>query len=170
MIPLGLRTGFEWRIDMWIGNTSPGSTPARRILVVAVMVPSCCAEITGVSVAGDDAVHLLELGSLTIWKLCELSVIQLELLRSLVTGLSGGLESEQLGDTSGVLASFGMRSPDFDLLDLFFILLDTGSKDITFGFGTGIGNMSIGSRSTILLSQDNVGEIVVGRVRVEVIM
>ena len=154
---------------MWIGNTSPGSTPARRILVVAVMVPSGCAEMIGVSVAGDDAVNLLELGSLTIWKLCELSVIQLELLRSLVTGLSGGLESEQLGDTSGVLAPLDMRSPDFDLLDLFFILLDTGSNDITFGFGAGIGNMSIGSRSTILLSQDSVGEIVVGRVRVEVI-
>lgn len=96
-------------------------------------------------------------------------MIQLELLRSLAAGLSGGLESEQLGDTSSVFVPLDAWSPDFDFLDLFFPRLDIGSRDMTFGFGVGIGNISIGSRSTILLSQDNVGEMVVGRVRVEVI-
>lgn len=96
--------------------------------------------------------------------------MQLELLRTLVTGLSGGLESEQLGDTSTVFVPFDVRSPDFDFPDLVLILLEIGSNDITFGFGTGMGAISMGSRRTILLSQDNVGEMVVGRVRVEVIM
>jgi hypothetical protein len=45
-----------------------------------------------------------------------------------------------------------------------------GSREITLGFGSGIGAISMDSTRETLVSHDVVGEIVVGRVKVAVSM
>jgi hypothetical protein len=47
-------------------------------------------------------------------------------------------------------------------------LREIGSKDITLGLGSGIGATSMTSISETLVSHEDVGEMVVGRVSVDV--
>ena len=53
---------------------------------------------------------------------------------------------------------------------LFRVRREIGSRDMTRGLGSAIGATSMVSRSVTLTSQVVVGDIVVGRVRVEVSM
>jgi hypothetical protein len=95
--------------------------------------------------------------------------MQLELLCSLGQGLSGGLDSDPVGEGSIVRAPEETRSAELDfVLAIDFVFFDTGSNVMIFGFGTGRGAISTDSRRTIRLSQDKVGEMVVGRVKVAV--
>jgi hypothetical protein len=96
--------------------------------------------------------------------------MQLELLCSLGHGLSGGLESDPVGEGSRVRAPDETRSAELDFaLPIAFGFFDMGSNVMIFGLGAGRGAISTDSRRIIRLSQDTVGEMVVGRVKVAVI-
>ena len=70
-----------------------------------------------------------------------------------------------VGGTLSVLAVSGRVRGGLVLLRR-----EMGSKDITLGLGSAIGAMSMLSRSAILTSHVVVGDIVVGRVNVDVSM
>lgn len=167
MTPLGLLIGFVCLMKIFTGKRSPGSTPARRTFVVAVISSPAQGVVPLHISSSRGAVHLAEFGSLTTRKLCVLLLMQLELLLSLGTGLKGGPESEDCGPSDEVLPGISL---DVDLIfDLDFALFETGCREITRGFGTSRFATSMDSSSKTCLSQLMVGEMVVGRVRVAVI-
>lgn len=170
IIPLGLRIGFVCLTEIWMGNISPGRPPGRSTLVVAVMVSPETPWFSSLRVF----VPCAEFESLITWKLWVLLLTQLELLCSLGTGLRGGLVSELCDEGSteeDTLLPVDICSPDVDfVLDFVFDRFDIRSRETTRGLGMGKGAMSTVSRNMTRLSQDMAGEIVVGRVKVEVIM
>ena len=172
MIPLGLRIGLVWLIETLMGKASPGRAPDRRCSVVAVIVSSTRVSEPLWLPPFPTLAQLAEADSLTILKLRVLLLTQLlELLNSLGAGLRGTGGSDSLGDGSSEYLMPEICSADAPfVLDHVLDFFETGSREITRGFGAASDAISMTSRRVTLLSHDMVGCMVVGRVRVEVII